>query len=197
MSRRNKRNNPYKTPPTEPQGRGQERNLSVHQSRPAAPVDRHHADLDLQPSRWRGRGAPCDSDASDGTRQAGFGSWGNRVGGVGCSRLLFPDRVKQLIDERTRAYAVQLYPRSLLEWQVVRLSDRCGDVQSDRQRDQLTAVTWRSRRPESTHHAGQKTGQAERRRSLPKASARNLPGSPRSWAGASTALSTSSIDPTG
>ena len=52
------------------------------------------------------------------------------------ARLLFPDRVKCLIDERTRAIGVQLFARTLLEWWFVGQIGM-GTVQSELANDQL------------------------------------------------------------
>ena len=135
MSRRDKRNNPHKTPPTQRKGNGQERTYQFTEPPPPPPLtDTTRISIS---SLLGGEGeAPRDS-GSEGTQQAGFGSRGNRLEEGLRSRLLFPDRVKQLIDERTRGYAVQLYPRSLLEWWCVG-QIAMGTVQSDLANDQLT-----------------------------------------------------------
>jgi len=86
------------------------------------------------------------------------------------SRLLFPDTVKQLIDERTRAFSAQLSPRTLLErWLVGQTA--MGTVQSDLANDQLTinaslavqrvdTPRWVDDRREYCEKLGQRIGKA-------------------------------------
>ena len=135
MSRRNQRNNPHKTPPTQPKGNGQERTYQFTEPPPPPPLtDTTRISIS---SLLGGEGeTPRDSD-TDGTQQAGFGSRGNRLADGLRARLLFPDRLRQLIDERTRGFGVQLFPRSLLEWWCVG-QIAMGTVQRDLANDQLT-----------------------------------------------------------
>jgi hypothetical protein len=136
MSRRNKRNKPHNTPPSQRKGDGPERTYQFTEPPPRPPViDTTRmsvasflgAESQVEP--------PRDSD-SEGAQQAGFGSRGNRLESGLRSRLLFPDRVQQLIDERTQGYGAQLVARTLLEWWCIS-QIAMGTVQSDLANDQL------------------------------------------------------------
>ena len=131
MSRRNNRKNPYKTPPSQRKGNGHERTDPFTEP-PEQP------DWTDTSRVWIGAGPdqPPPKDEGDGTAKAGFGSRGNRLASGLRSRLLFPEAMQQLIDERSLAFAVQVRPRTLLEWWLVTQIAR-GTVQSDLAADQL------------------------------------------------------------
>ena len=131
MSRRNNRNNPHKTPPSERNGNGRERTYQFTEPPPPPPL------TDFS-QVWVG-GRPNDpppEGESEGTKKAGFGSRGNSLQEGLRSRLLFPEAVKQDIDERTRGFAVQIVPRTVLEWWLTGQA-AMGTVQGDLARDQL------------------------------------------------------------
>jgi hypothetical protein len=127
MSRRNNRKNPHKAPPSQRKrnGNGPER---VYQfTEPPQPVQLTDV------SRIQIAGGHDEPPAQ---AAAGFGSRGNRLRAGLRSRLLFPDAMKQAIDERTRDFTAELNPvGSLQQWLVGQLA--MGSVQSEFAGDQL------------------------------------------------------------
>jgi len=190
MSRRDKRNNPHKTPPSQRNRNGSERTYQFTEPPPPPPLtDTSRIWIcggpDGQPPEAGDAGAPFQGQTtwdegrpdepppgpdSDGTGQAGFGSRGGRVRAGIRSRLLFPDAVKQLIDERTRAFSEQHSARTLLErWLVGQIA--MGTVQGDLARDQLIVNAslavqrvdtprWADDRREYSEKLGQRIGKA-------------------------------------
>jgi len=134
MSRRNNRKNSHKVPPSQRNGNGQERTYQFTEPPPPPPL--------TDTSRiWIAGGsggeAPRDAE-SDSTEQAGFGSRGNRLIHGIRSRLLFPDRMRQAIDERKVKFAARVKPIDALEYFLVGQMAR-GSVQSEFAGDQLLA----------------------------------------------------------
>ncbi len=158
MSRRHNRKNPHKTPPSQRNGNGHERTYQFTEPPPPPPLTDtsriwitggpggQPPEAEGDDSCFQGQGTwdqghpsePPPERDSDGRTQAGFGSRGNRLIHGIRARLLFPDLMRQAMDERKVKYAARIKPIDALEAFLVGQMAR-GSVQSEFAGDQLLA----------------------------------------------------------